>query len=547
MLFNKKLSVKSSRVCSHYKLKRTRTEKGNKFINAEYDKLDEWNPIRILPDYSGLKSQDPASIKLTEIIKTKIIPKTIKVFQEILKVRKTKSIILNENSCNSEYLIPKDVFGPNNPKETDLIILVNYDITGEYKELRVEAGSIYCFQDKKTKRPLVGLITFRDNLEVNTDVDIDYLVWLSLHEISHILLFNEELYNDFIDKITLESIGIDNVIKTVKNEHGQNVNKVITKKVVEKARNHFNCRNLEGVALEYNGSQNSIDAHWSRKFLNTDFMIGRSHGENLISDISLAFYEDSGWYEVDYEKANIFYWGKNKGCEFFKKNCVKNSKFFDKFLKARKFKKDSEIFQNKNIIIKYQTNFKEEFCEEANQPVCSMHNMFRGFCGVRIYDYNLPKQDQNFSYARIGGFDNFVNRCPIVVENKFSQQYYGGSCRWGSKEDLLPYEKVCLNCGCFISSLSKNQIKEGKFLDTLKETFNFSIYSKPSELNRKASCIEFECIDDEINVIIDGNKNVCPSNKSIKIDGYFGRIKCPDRRILCNKSYFCKFGCTKIE
>ena len=51
-------------------------------------------------------------------------------------------------------------------------------------------------------------------------------------------------------------------------------------------------------------------------------MIGDSYGENLMSSITLALFEDSGWYIPDYSTSNLFLWGKNKGCEFFKDNCA---------------------------------------------------------------------------------------------------------------------------------------------------------------------------------------------------------------------------------
>ena len=38
----------------------------------------------------------------------------------------------------------------------------------------------------------------------------------------------------------------------------------------------------------------------------------------LISKFTLALLEDSGWYKVDYNKADKFNFAKNSGCDFFK-------------------------------------------------------------------------------------------------------------------------------------------------------------------------------------------------------------------------------------
>ena len=35
-----------------------------------------------------------------------------------------------------------------------------------------------------------------------------------------------------------------------------------------------------------------------------------------ISDITLAFFEDTGWYLPNYQFAEPLWWGKNRGCDF---------------------------------------------------------------------------------------------------------------------------------------------------------------------------------------------------------------------------------------
>jgi hypothetical protein len=46
-----------------------------------------------------------------------------------------------------------------------------------------------------------------------------------------------------------------------------------------------------------------------------------------LTNFTLAFLEDSGWYIVNYSKAQNIYWGRNKGCEFFNNFCYSNLKF----------------------------------------------------------------------------------------------------------------------------------------------------------------------------------------------------------------------------
>ena len=69
------------------------------------------------------------------------------------------------------------------------------------------------------------------------------------------------------------------------------INFLKTKKLLEVARKHFNCSDLDGVPLEFMGGAGTAGSHWSKRVMNTDYMIGDSYGENLISEISLALFE----------------------------------------------------------------------------------------------------------------------------------------------------------------------------------------------------------------------------------------------------------------
>jgi len=337
-----------------------------------------------------------------------------------------------------------------------------------------------------------------------------------------VMLFNKALYKYFIDE-NMQLLGITNVLIETTNKKMQRMFNVKTKKVLEKAKKHFRCPGLQGVPLEYNSRGHSaISGHWSRRAMNTDFMIGRSHGENFITEITLAFFEDSGWYKPDYAKANLFYWGKGKGCDFIFGNCVKTSRTSEDLL---------------HIMVR--TYHKKEFCQYLNQPACSMHNQFRGFCGAKVFEKELPKAQQNFDSPRVGGYDSFVNRCPIVVENKFSQAFYGGNCKVGAKEDLREFEQICPECACFLSSLRKNP-KEAE--EQIAKIHSYSL-----EPHLKAACYKFVCENGNVYVLLDEKKIKCPSGRKLSVPGYYGRVWCPNKTVLCDKKYFCKFGCTDIR
>ncbi len=448
-------------------------------------KEDNWDNLRIHMDFSFIENNIGKFDKQDLIdLKEKIMPKTQKVLQSLLKVKKIQNKLkLNHNTCD-DIQIPEHY--QSEGVDADLVIFVLIDDTGFFLKNKIEAGAVHCLQHEQTRRPVAGYIQFKPQLSVNNSTALDYMVWLAVHEVSHILVMNNVLYEDYINPETLEPLGLDNVIRRKITESGKKINLIKSPKVVEKAKSHYNCTHLDGVPLEYNGGEGTAGAHWAKKYMNTDYMIGDSYGENLISDITLGLFEDSGWYKVDYELANLFLWGKNASCSFFdmKKKCIEKNKENnqtkisviekvengDKHGKINLFIVNNQKQEDKDLIKKngekaknniYLTNFKNEFCTNFNYPVCSTSNIFRGVCSVRKFTFKLLQSERYFTNPHIGGADSLVEKCPIPIEEKGDQSYYGGSCRVGNNETLIlnDIEKICPECACFMSNLNDGNLK----------------------------------------------------------------------------------------
>lgn len=514
--------------------------------NKRMLKDDKWEPIRIHLDFSYLEN-NLGKINKTDLIdlKEKVMPKVQDVFQQILKVKRIQGKLkLNAPTCET-FPIPETY--RTDGVEADIVIFVLIDDSGFFAKNKIEAAAVHCLQHSETKRPIAGYIQFKPELKVTNSTAADYMVWLALHEVSHILVINDSLYEDYIDSSTLLPLGLDRVLTNKMLPNGKKMSLIKTPKVIEKGKKHFGCDNFDGVPLEYNGGAGTAGAHWSKKYMNTDYMIGDSYGENMISEITLALFEDSGWYSAEYELSNLFLWGKNEGCDFFdfNKKCInKNS-------------------TNTN----YFSNFGKEYCTKFNNPVCSISNTFRGTCRTKLYESDLNEFERYFDNAKIGGSDPLMDKCPIPMEDKGGQNYYGGSCRVGNKETLnSKIEKICPECVCFLSSLTKpvpatkrlrfQQVKEDtnkksnitnnkmKKLETKEELEQFEERELTPE-DLLASCFEYKCEEEQLFVLIEGNKYQCKFGTPLKIDGYNGAVNCPDNKIVCNKKFKCKFGCTE--
>lgn len=108
---------------------------------------------------------------------------------------------------------------------------------------------------------------------------------------------------------------------------------VATPKVTEAARSFYDCPTAEGMELENQQPPDSVgrsifSSHWKKKNLPGELM-NDSQWRNMISYISpmtLALFEDSGWYRVDYARgASQLVKGITKGykdgCDLLEKPC----------------------------------------------------------------------------------------------------------------------------------------------------------------------------------------------------------------------------------
>jgi Leishmanolysin len=65
------------------------------------------------------------------------------------------------------------------------------------------------------------------------------------------------------------------------------------------------------MPLENEGGDGSRGAHWERRLLGNEYMTASDNEIMRISEITMALFEDSGWYRVNYSMAEGLSWGKN--------------------------------------------------------------------------------------------------------------------------------------------------------------------------------------------------------------------------------------------
>ncbi|XP_072031123.1 ciliated left-right organizer metallopeptidase-like [Amphiura filiformis] len=193
----------------------------------------------------------------------------------------------------------------------------------------IVAYALYCKQDVMG-RPIAGVVNFCPNYLKDQTYDEDRFIVLTVHEIFHVLGFSRSLFDQF-----RECASTDCPVRTLLTTFdAQGQYRLITPAVREKTRQQFGCSDVEytGGPLENQVAGDTYSSHWESRFMSGSIMaptISKPH-HTFLDKMTLAVFEDSGWYKVNYELAEVLPWGDNQGCTFgLKDTCqVEESDFF---------------------------------------------------------------------------------------------------------------------------------------------------------------------------------------------------------------------------
>ena len=450
---------------------------------------EDYKPIRIKMDYTYLESQQKSS-DLTDRLKP-ILDKTVSDLESLLSVQHTN--FLYQPEYISKFCgIPK--YSDNYLTwgyDYDLVIIPYFNDSLALSS--IQAAATACVAISETLQPKLGIIMINPKLEFSKQNTDRFLELLFLHEMSHVLIFHPSFF------IFLEMLSQ----KVVNRETIYYIN---SPKVVEKARLHFNCDSINGIPLETYGGVGTSGSHWESRYMLGDYMIATDYPEIVISDISLAVFEDSGYYKVNYYTGGLFRFGKGEGCDFFNKKCI----------------------------IDGGTLFANEFCLNSQEPFCTSGHLAKGHCYLAKYNSELEEIYQYFSDSKIGGYAP-ADYCPISFDNLYDKAnyYFVTNCNLGKPNTIhSDYgEKFGNNSICVESSL-------------------IPTHSSQTQVYRSI-CYESLCDKTNKNVILklSGNEVVCPQNGGLINDphGFKGKVVCPDYNSICTSENWCNEPIDCIE
>jgi len=432
-----------------------------------------YTPIKIGVDFTSFSR--PSSLSNNDFQRAKnLITETMNEFKKFLYIEHN-DINLDRNDIQ-EVMSGCEVDRVSNDYrnfliDNDLVVFPSFD-SSLGSSVLAAAGA--CITVGNTRpRAIFGILYINPELSFNSKNTDLYMKNLLLHEVTHILVFNPGLFKK---------------LNMVNNSGSQ----IISPKALLKARQHFNCGTLSGIPLENQGGEGSVGSHWEARYMLGDYMISTDYIDYVISDITLALFEDTGYYKVNYYSGGLFKYGKNKGCNFINEKCIKNG----------------EPISN-------------EFCTKSGQTMCSSSIANKAYCAIYDYTYssvNIPSNYQYFNNPNYGGFQP-ANFCPVPNVQTDESDYYPSNCKVGTSDLDTDYgESIGDTSFCFISSL----------------------LPRDSKLNvtEQAICYEVQCDDynKKIIVYIGSLTVTCPTSGGYVSDpsGFKGRIYCPKYIDICD-------------
>ena len=485
----------------------------------------EYIPINIIIDTKYLLYQLQNNVikedRYTLIIKSlqsaaSNMSSLISVEKNDYKITLTKDQILQNCQLENNLYNP-DLFVTDALTSNSVVIFPRFHFFKQSNPKNILSSASFCAMNYEG-RPLAGYIYIEGNL---TDIEVrknnaeKYFTMIFMHELTHILIFDSRLLKMNNNYIINEDITILNKKRTI----------LSSQKVLEMARRHFGCENIRGIELEnqeyvwldtqtkienLNVNLDKYGNHWDARIMLTDYMTSVNYDESVISEITLALFEDSGFYKANYYTGGLFRYGKNQGCSFLDSFCVYG-----------------DVSSHKN-----------EFCISEATNMCTPGRTHRAMCGLTSYPSDLDIDYRYFTNSRKGGHLPQVDYCPVAKTNTTMSRtyYYQGHCEYGEGEEYsskLGYQMIEQSI-CLLSSL------------TPKNAYELKEYPK----NFRALCFKVDCYEFNgekvVRIYIGNNAIICPTSGGPQtLEGYYGYILCPDYNLVCTTDKWCidPFSC----
>jgi hypothetical protein len=367
-------------------------------------------PMRIRFETGALDNRrDSSNAAKIDFIKNEILPRTAEFWSAGLAVvpvsgnlKVSSAELDNGQYCgDSEFTKVPSEHISTGVSNTDLLLYVSGTPSSRFCSGTTLAVAVACNFDQ-FDRPTSGAINVcLEQIELDydgtaSDVIVKDSVDVLIFEVAHVLGHSFNSYRFFWDSETgiertprpFESRTVtcvddeqrtlilpdENTMKFFQAENGQRYAAVVTPRVKAVARNQFDCQSLEGAKLENQptGSDSCTGDHWDEHDYYPEAALSgvMSPTTNIVSHLTLALMEDSGWYRANFTQGKMSPWGLGAGCDFVGKPCI-----------------TQDPTTLAPVLPEYSKGF---FCLEGSARGCSPALTHKMACTVIDYFYSLP-------------------------------------------------------------------------------------------------------------------------------------------------------------
>ena len=333
------------------------------------------------------------------------LKKAVETIKSLVKVRPYPCFSFDEDFLDEYgfHYWDKEKFGITDTKKSfdtcelniDLLIVTRFFNETENLDNLYEFSSDLLYRRTSNDQPIVVSFKLDKFFDFSKRNSKTYLEHTFLHHITHKLGFNlfhiENTFHNMFSKI--DSDGVERYY-------------INSTKVVQVAKKYFNCSDIKGVELEEDGD--NVTPHWESRILLGEYMNKETYTEEqVISEFTLAFLEDTGYYKVNYYTGGLMRYGKNKGCKFLKEKCVNNY----------------EINPN------FENEFFDLYADTDIDASCSSGRQSRTYFAWWYYNRTIPSYYQYLNEDHFGGLA-MADYCPVSRSHRKDEEngLYVGRC-----------------------------------------------------------------------------------------------------------------------
>jgi len=397
----------------------------------------------------------------------------------------------------------------------------------------------WCYNDNSSPSTTSSLQdAFRPHLGLDLErlqVDSNHV---AVHELGHILAFGSWLFKYYREpdgtprttrpfeekQITCadgsEEFGLfpgRTTVYPLIEQDGSRTFMMATPHVKKVVQNHLNCQKMIGAPL--GEGEGCMGSHWAERLFLGEVMSPAlsAASENILSALTLALMEDSGWYKVDYRNVETPVFGLGAGCDFATKKCIVDDKvptwgqgmYCDIPIR---FDADSQVSQESLDSVGCDPSHKSwtvcDLWDESSVPA--------GFAN------DIPESPiRYFSDQSLVSIYHFTDSCPVPVRS------LGVDCT----TDESPYSPYY----------------EGEKFGTDSRCLNASFQRGGRKVSRPA-CMRTSCDENlkKVVISISGQTNVCNYDGEVfasPLDAG-SQFTCPRLAAVCPQFVGCPGSCS---